>query len=104
MDKIRLSDECKTIFLQIINDDYGEKYKQEDNGILALLHEENLIIVKNVDGIVSEVYPTNKGYAYVQSNPNLDNPKIWDDKKYIITTFISILSLTIAIISLIRTL
>ena len=45
---------------------------------------------------------TNKGRAYIATNPSLNNPTIWDDKKYIINTIISVLALVVAIIALIK--
>ena len=35
-------------------------------------------------------------------NPKLNNPSIWDDKKYIITTVISVVALIISIIALLK--
>ena len=45
---------------------------------------------------------TDRGKAYIASNPSLKNPTIWDDKKYIINTIISVAALIVAIIALFK--
>ena len=45
---------------------------------------------------------TDRGKAYIASNPTLKNPTIWDDKKYIINTIISVAALIVAIIALFK--
>ena len=68
-----------------------------DEKDLYLLEQEELIVLEGCkDG-----YPfpeiTRKGLSYVQMNPKLSNPSIWDDKKYWITTGISLAALALSI-------
>lgn len=100
MDKIYLNDNCKAIIYAIKNDTYEER--DADSEDINLLHTLGLIDVTYtkdgdfVDGL------TDKGRAYLHSNPDLKNPSIWDDKKYWINTAISILALIIAFIALFK--
>ena len=100
MDKITLNDNCKAIINAIKNDTYEEK--DADSEDINLLHTLGLIDVTFtkdgdfVDGL------TDKGRAYLHSNPTLKNPSIWDDKKYWINTVISILALIVAFIALFK--
>ena len=100
MDKIYLNDNCKAIIYAIKNDTYKER--DADSEDINLLHTLGLIDVTYtkdgdfVDGL------TDKGRAYLHSNPTLKNPSIWDDKKYWINTAISILALIVAFIALFK--
>lgn len=101
MKKIKLTDRCKVI-LRLLND---KQYTPvpEDNKALLLLHEEGLISGNRYSS--GEIYTcriTPKGEAYIYSNPKLKNPSIWDDKKYLITTAISIAALIISIIAIFK--
>lgn len=99
MEKIKLTNKCKTILKGLNNKTY--KPKIEDNDALLLLHEYGLIAGNRYSS--GEVYTcriTPKGEAYLYDNPKLSNPSIWDDKKYIITTVISVVALIISIIAL----
>ena len=100
MDKIYLNDNCKAIIYAIKNDTYEER--DADSEDINLLHTLELIDVTYtkdgdfVDGL------TDKGRAYLHSNPTLKNPSIWDEKKYWINTAISILALIVAFIALFK--
>ena len=100
MDKISLNDNCKAIINAIKNDTYEEKIADsEDINLLYTLGLIDVISTKDrdmVDGL------TDKGRAYLHSNPTLENPSIWDDKKYWINTAISVIALVVAIIALFK--
>lgn len=100
MEKIKLSDRCKDILREVNEKKYSPT--SEDQKALLLLHEEGLITGNRYSS--GEMYTcriTPKGEAYLYSNPKLKNPSIWDDKKYLITTAISIVALIISIIAII---
>lgn len=102
MDKIKLTPRCKSILLGLKEKSY-EPIK-EDQGALLLLRELGFIAGNRLSS--GEVYTcriTPKGEAYLYENPQLENPSIWDDKKYIITTSIAVLALVISIINSIIT-
>lgn len=100
MDKIKLNDKCKAILMAIKNDTYEDNIaNSEDINFLCTLGLIDVISTKDgdfVDGL------TDKGRAYLHSNPTLKNPSILDDKKYLINTAISILALIVAIIALFK--
>ncbi len=101
MEKVKLTDRCKEI-LRGLNDKTYKPLK-EDNEALLLLHEYGFLTDKRLSG--GEIYNcriTSKGEAYLYDNPKLNNPSIWDDKKYIITTVISVVALIISIIALLK--
>lgn len=97
MKKIYLSEPCKKIFQYIAKNEYAQKYDIKHNADLAWLKEEGLIIVKFGTYGISNVYLSDYGLAYYRFNPTLDNPTLWDDKRYIITTIISIFSLLLSV-------
>ena len=99
MDKIELTTKSKRILLALSKNEELE-YKDSDENDYLLLEQEGLINLDwTFDGPLPDI--TNKGKAYVHVNPELKNPSIWDDKKYLITTGISLvaffLSLYVAI-------
>lgn len=99
MDKIKLTKRAKEI-LRLLKEN---KYKLSDNDKedLNLLEIEGLGSGQKLsDHSYNTFRITDKGKAYIYSNPKLNNPSIWDDKKYIITTTISILALVISIIAI----
>ena len=100
MDKISLNDNCKAIINAIKNDTYEEKIADSED--INLLHTLGLIdVISTKDGDMVDGL-TDKGRAYLHSNPDLKNPSIWDDKKYWINTAISILALIVAFIALFK--
>lgn len=100
MDKIKLNDKCKDILMAIKSDTYEDDIaNSEDIHFLCTLGLIDVISTKDgnfVDGL------TDKGRAYLHSNPTLKNPSIWDDKKYWVNTAISVLALIVAIIALFK--
>lgn len=98
MDKIKLTSNAKRILLALSNEEYV--YIDSDEKDLILLEQEELVDpCWTNDGPFPSI--TNKGIAYVHTNPKLKNPSIWDDKKYWITTGIAILALLASIGSII---
>ncbi|MBR6197125.1 MAG: hypothetical protein IKQ72_05930 [Bacteroidaceae bacterium] len=99
MNKIYLTKRAKEI-LRLLNE---KKYKLSDNDKddLILLEIEGLGSGKKLVGqSYCTFIITEKGKAYIYSNPRLRNPSIWDDKKYIINTIISVISIIISIIAI----
>ena len=100
MDNIKLNNKCKAILRAIKNDTYEDNItNSEDINFLCTLGLIDVTSTKDgdsVDGL------TDKGRAYLHSNPTLKNPSIWDDKKYWINTAISVLALIVAIIALFK--
>lgn len=97
MEKIKLTKNAKRIFLLIWNKEKQDHpATKEDQMDLFLLKEENLITFKNGPHGPCALNMTEHGIAYIRSNPKLKNPSIWDDKKYLINTTISILALLIS--------
>lgn len=100
MEKIKLSNRAKEI-LRLLKD---KKYNvnDDDREDLNLLEMEGLGSgQKLTDHSYNTFRITDKGRAYIYSNPKLYNPSIWDDKKYIITTVISVLALILSLIAII---
>ena len=84
----------------MMSNQYLDLYVEDDEPDLALLKEEGLIVLEYGKEGLYDTYPTDKGVAYYRFNPKLKNPTVWDDKKYIITTSISVLALAISVLSL----
>jgi hypothetical protein len=101
MEKITLNDNCKRILKEIKNDCYcnGLESDLEDLNLLKTLGFINAIAT-NTGFVVTGL--TNEGRAYLHNNPKLKNPSIWDDKKYLINTIISIAALIVAFIALFK--
>lgn len=99
MEKIKLNDNCKRLLKEIKSGLYQD-ILEPDIEDLNFLKTEGLIdaVVITTDFMVKGL--TDKGRAYLHSNPNLKNPSIWDDKKYLINTVISLIALVVAIIAL----
>ena len=101
MEKIELNNNCKKLLNKIKSGSYqqGEKADLED---LNFLKTKGLIkAIATTSGIIVTGL-TAEGRAYLHSNPNLKNPSIWDDKKYLITTAISFAALIVSIIALLK--
>ena len=98
MDKITLNDNCKRLLKEIKRGSYQD-ILEPDIEDLNFLKTKGLInaVAITPDYVVSL---TDKGKAYLHSNPNLKNPSIWDDKKYWITTAISFAALIVSIIAI----
>lgn len=101
MNKIKLNKNCKRILLDLNNNKYPVIALEKDKKDIDILVYEGLIeimsLINNKQG-----FPvlTAKGSAYISRNPKLKNPSIFDDKKYLITTLISLISIIISIIAL----
>ena len=100
MEKIKLNDNCKRLLKEIKSGSY-QNIIESDIEDLKFLKTIGLI---NAVAIIPEyvVSLTDKGGAYLHSNPNLKNPSILDDKKYLINTAISVFALIVAIIALFK--
>lgn len=97
MEKIKLTTRGKEILLQMKEGKY--KPIKPDTEELNLLGIEGLGQGTRAIGDYYINYQlTDKGKAYLLSNPKLKNPSIFDDKKYIVTTIISIIALILSII------
>ena len=103
MDKIKLNNNCKKLLKEIKNDSYCNSL-ESDLEDLNLLKTLGLIkaVATNTGYVVTGL--TDEGRAYLQSNPDLKNPSIWDDKKYWINTAISFAALIVSIIAILITL
>ncbi len=102
MEKIKLTERGKEILLLLDNEEYILQDTDEEAKELLFLTIEGLIGSKTqVASQYPLIYLKPKGKAYLLSNPNLDNPSIWDDTKFKITTIISIIILGLTIISLV---
>jgi hypothetical protein len=99
MEKIKLNDNCKRLLKEIKNGSYQEGLDSdlEDLNLLDTMGFINA--TKTFSGYVVTGL-TDEGRAYLHSNPDLKNPSIWDDKKYLINTAISVIALVVAIIAL----
>lgn len=99
MEKIKLNDNCKRLLKEIKNGSYQEGI-ESDLEDLNFLNTKGLInAIQTLNGYVITGL-TDEGRAYLHSNPDLKNPSIWDDKKYLINTAISVIALVVAIIAL----
>ena len=106
MEKVKLSKDSKRILLALYNGKYPDRVPESDLEFFNLLEVEGFVKSAHAkgDGHMEMLAPrlTEEGKAYITTNPTLKNPSIWDDKKYIINTIISVLALIVAIIALIK--
>ncbi|MDE5783044.1 MAG: hypothetical protein K2H97_01800 [Prevotella sp.] len=101
MEKIKLTKRGREILLLIKENRYN--LTKSDYEELNLLTVEGLGQGTKAYGDSYINYRlTDKGRAYLLSNPQLKNPSIWDDKKYIITTGVAIIALFISILSIFK--
>lgn len=100
MEKVHLPQRAKEILL-LLNE---EKYipKEEDMEVLNFLEVAGFgEVLTSADGL--ENFELNEyASAYLYWNPKLEDPTIWDDKKYIITTAIAIFALIVSFIALLK--
>lgn len=96
MEKIKLTNNAKRILL-ILNKNEEPVISDADERDLYLLEQEELIVLEGCKNGCPFPEITRKGLSYVQMNPKLSNPSIWDDKKYWITTGISVVALAFSI-------
>ena len=101
MERIELSKRSKKILLALKANKYPASIPTEDANDITVLIEEGLI---KATSLMNNQYCAaslnQKGKAYLHCNPRLKNPSIWEDKKYWITTSISVLAIIISIIAL----
>ena len=106
MEKIKLSKDSKRILLSLYNGNYGDMVPESDLEVFNLLEVKGFVKSAHTkgDGHIDMLAPrlTDEGRAYFAENPSLHNPSIWDDKKYIINTIISVVALAVAIIALFK--
>ena len=96
MEKIKLTNNAKRILL-ILNKNEEPVISDADERDLYLLEQEELIVLEGCKNGYPFPEITRKGLSYVQMNPKLSNPSICDDKKYWITTGISLAALALSI-------
>lgn len=103
MDKINLSKAEKRILLQLAEKKYPVQVPNEDWDAMNLLEVNRFVTTNKVNGgVLINPQLSNLGKAYLATNPKLKNPSIWDDKKYIVNTVISVVALAVAIIALFK--
>ncbi len=101
MERIILSDNAKCMFRAIQQGKAPFEIEEHDIEDANVLIQENLIIaVPDEAGGLYAPKLTDKGRAYIHQNQKLKNPSIWEDKKYWITTSISLVTLIMSIIAL----
>lgn len=101
MEKVKLTNNAKRLYLLIYNHELPNiPLPNMDQMDLCLLKEEGFITYKNTSHGPTNVSMTDRGFAYIRSNPKLKNPSIWDDKKYLINTTISLLAIIISTVAL----
>ena len=102
MERIVLTDNAKRLFRAIRQGEVHLEITEQDIEDANVLIQENLIVaVPDEAGGLYVPKLTDKGRAYIHQNPKLKNPSIWEDKKYWITTSISLAALIMSIIALI---
>ena len=102
MERIKLPKSCKCILQKIRNKQYFDIPNCDREDLLFLEHE-GLVDVKWTefgDAIIANL--SEKGVAYLHTNPRLKNPSIFEDRKYVITTIISIIALVVATFALFK--
>ena len=96
MEKIKLTNNAKRILL-ILNKNEEPVISDADERDLYLLEQEELIVLEGCKNGYPFPEITRNGLSYVQMNPKLSHPAIWDAKKYWITTGISLAALALSI-------
>ena len=103
MEKIELNDNCKAILTQLNSRNRKLLYRESDYDDIRYLVAIGLINAKELPKKSHrDLALTEQGRTYLYENPKLKNPSIWDDKKYWITTAISIVALIVSIIALLK--
>ena len=103
MERITLSKNCKLILFQLQGRKAKILYKNGEYDDVKYLVTKGLITAKELGKkAYCDLQLTDIGLSYLYENPKLKNPSIWDDKKYLINTAISILALIVAIIALFK--
>lgn len=103
MERITLSKNCKLILFQLRDRKAKVLYKNGEYDDVKYLVTKGFITAKELIGkSYCDLHLTDIGLSYLYENPKLKNPSIWDDKKYLINTAISIFALIVAIIALFK--
>ena len=101
MERIELSKRSKNILFALKASQYPASIPTEDvNDIIVLIEEGLIKATPLINNQYCAASLTQKGKAYLHCNPRLKNPSIWDDKKYWITTSISVMAIIISIVAL----
>lgn len=102
MDKIKLSKEEKQFLLALNNSDTKMNFDNLTRAHLFFLEQQGFIELFETEyGKIVHVVLTDFGKSYLLENPELKNPTIFDDKKFWITTSISIVALIVSAFALI---
>lgn len=97
MEKVKLSKRAKDILLQKANFNY--EIANEDKAALLELEDAGLMdITKLTDGTLWTCTISKKGKTYLELNPKLSSPRIWNDRKWLIGSIIAIISFLVPII------
>ncbi len=94
MEKIQLTKEEKDMLFAVNRGD--NECLGKDMEIFYRLRDKGFLTsgCKTMLGIA--MFLTTYGKDYLSHNPKLNNPSIWDDKKYIINTIISLVAIAIS--------
>lgn len=101
MQRIKLTPNAKRILKELSNGvHYVEISEEYDLDGKLLWHEKLITGVPNEAGTIIAPRISEIGKLYLYINPKLKNPSIWEDKKYWITTAISLAALIMSIIAI----
>lgn len=100
MEKIKLSEEEKQILLSLKDVGRYDIDGQNQDYLISLEQFGFINGPKAMSGNFIAINLTDYGKTYLLKNPKLTNPSIWDDKKYLINTIISIFAVIISAIAL----
>ncbi len=102
MKKIELPSKSKQILRDLQNHTHRLLYREEYYECIKILISNGLIEASEIkDSHHAHLKLTSKGKVYLYENPTLSNPSIWDDKKYLINTIISVIALIMSLIAII---
>lgn len=101
MEKIKLSKAEKILLKKIeAKHSYANPTKDEQDCLCTLDNKGFVTGSKNEQGKYICVNLTDAAKSYLIEYPKLNNPSIWDDKKYLINTAISVIAIAISVIAL----
>lgn len=93
MEKIELTDMAKIILLLVDKGLYvAPQSKEEERQVALLVYEELVDSQSTKDSMYDYDFLeiTTKGRAYLACNPELKNPSVWKDYKFLTSTAISV--------------
>lgn len=102
MERITLSKKQKKLLTEIAEGIYNSCSDDDRADIYVLMELDLVHGTKVIGGNVIAIRLTDHGLAYMRLNPKLKNPTIWQDKKYIINTVISLIAMIVSIIALVK--